>query len=172
MSNVLFNQPDDLQFASYTYTDPQQQQQPFQPLQSNPYAQPQAGGGYMPVGAQSSYSAGPQMQSMEPTISWSMSVLNPFKPIDQHIMDDADLAGPLIFCFLFGGFLLFNDECVGILPASDGIAEFVVDVASTEFDIVSNLGTLVHPFGISDVCDSAIYERATVAGGVPSGAFV
>ncbi|KAI9325981.1 hypothetical protein DFJ73DRAFT_791185 [Zopfochytrium polystomum] len=37
----------------------------------------------------------------------ALAVLNPFKAIDKHIMDDADLAGPLIFCFLFGGFLLF-----------------------------------------------------------------
>lgn len=28
------------------------------------------------------------------------------KPIDRHIMDDTDLAGPLLFCFLLGGFLL------------------------------------------------------------------
>lgn len=26
--------------------------------------------------------------------------------IDQHIMDDADLAGPFLFCALFGTFLL------------------------------------------------------------------
>lgn len=39
-----------------------------------------------------------------------MVVLNPFKTIDKHIMDDADLAGPLIFCFLFGGFLLLSGK--------------------------------------------------------------
>lgn len=27
--------------------------------------------------------------------------------IDQHIMDDADLAGPILFFLLFGFFLLF-----------------------------------------------------------------
>jgi protein YIPF5/7 len=35
-----------------------------------------------------------------------MTVLNPFKQVDKHIMDDTDLAGPLLFCILFGGFLV------------------------------------------------------------------
>ena len=38
------------------------------------------------------------------TKSWT--VLNPLKRPDQHIMDDADLAGPILFCFCFGMFLL------------------------------------------------------------------
>jgi hypothetical protein len=37
----------------------------------------------------------------------SMTVLNPFRRINEHIMDDADLAGPLIFYFCFATFLLF-----------------------------------------------------------------
>jgi hypothetical protein len=37
-------------------------------------------------------------------------VLNPFKSVNQHLMDDTDLAGPLIFCFLFGGFLLLSGK--------------------------------------------------------------
>lgn len=37
----------------------------------------------------------------------SMTVLNPLQRIDEHIMDDADLAGPIIFFFCFGLFLLF-----------------------------------------------------------------
>jgi hypothetical protein len=36
-----------------------------------------------------------------------MTVLNPFRRVDERIMDDADLAGPLIFCFCFATFLLF-----------------------------------------------------------------
>ena len=36
-----------------------------------------------------------------------MTVLNPFRRVEEHIMDDADLAGPLIFCFCFATFLLF-----------------------------------------------------------------
>lgn len=36
-----------------------------------------------------------------------MAVLNPFEQIDARIMDDADLAGPLIFFLCFATFLLF-----------------------------------------------------------------
>lgn len=39
--------------------------------------------------------------------SKSLTVLNPLKSIDEHIMDDADLAGPFFFCFCFALFLLF-----------------------------------------------------------------
>ncbi|KAG6608874.1 Rab GTPase interacting factor, Golgi membrane protein [Phytophthora cinnamomi] len=36
----------------------------------------------------------------------TVSVLLPTKQINEHILDDADLAGPLVFCFLFGMCLL------------------------------------------------------------------
>lgn len=38
------------------------------------------------------------------------SVLNPFKSTDSHIMDDTDLAGPLVFCLAFGGLLLLQGK--------------------------------------------------------------
>lgn len=38
------------------------------------------------------------------------SVLNPFKETDSHIMDDTDLAGPLVFCLAFGGLLLLQGK--------------------------------------------------------------
>lgn len=36
----------------------------------------------------------------------TLAVLNPMARIDQHIMDDSDLAGPLLFCVLFSVFLI------------------------------------------------------------------
>ena len=36
----------------------------------------------------------------------SMTVLNPLARVDKHIMDDADLAGPFVFCLAFAFFLL------------------------------------------------------------------
>ena len=36
-----------------------------------------------------------------------MAVLNPLGRVDANIMDDADLAGPIIICFLFAMCLLF-----------------------------------------------------------------
>lgn len=40
----------------------------------------------------------------------TLSVLNPLKMTDSHIMDDTDLTGPLIFCLAFGGFLLLHGK--------------------------------------------------------------
>merc|ERR1711939_162056 len=40
----------------------------------------------------------------------SLTVLNPLRPVDAHIMDDADLAGPLVFCFVFAMLLLLSGK--------------------------------------------------------------
>ncbi|KAH8118923.1 Yip1-domain-containing protein [Phellopilus nigrolimitatus] len=40
----------------------------------------------------------------------SLTVLSPFGRVDDHIMDDADLYGPLIFCFCFATCLLFSGK--------------------------------------------------------------
>jgi len=44
------------------------------------------------------------------TITQTFTVLNPLARIDQHIMDDSDLAGPILFFLLFGFFLLFSGK--------------------------------------------------------------
>ena len=51
-----------------------------------------------------------------------MTVLNPFRRVDEHIMDDADLYGPLIFCFCFATFLLFVSISLSFDVALRGIA--------------------------------------------------
>ncbi|CCI49643.1 unnamed protein product [Albugo candida] len=38
----------------------------------------------------------------------TQSVLLPMKKINEHILDDADLAGPLVYCFVFGMCLLLS----------------------------------------------------------------
>ncbi|CAG8644987.1 12925_t:CDS:2 [Funneliformis caledonium] len=40
----------------------------------------------------------------------SLAVLNPLKIADKNIMDDTDLAGPLLFCLVFGVSLLLNSK--------------------------------------------------------------
>lgn len=42
----------------------------------------------------------------------TLAVLNPFSPIErlEHVMNDSDLAGPLLFVVLFGAFLLFSGQ--------------------------------------------------------------
>jgi protein YIPF5/7 len=36
--------------------------------------------------------------------------LNPLKEIDRHLMDDTDLAGPIMFCLLLGSSMLFKGK--------------------------------------------------------------
>ncbi|KXN67630.1 Yip1 domain-containing protein, partial [Conidiobolus coronatus NRRL 28638] len=40
----------------------------------------------------------------------TITVLNPLKTVDSHMMDDVDLAGPVLFCLLLGGALLFGGK--------------------------------------------------------------
>lgn len=40
----------------------------------------------------------------------TLAVLNPFGRIDQHIMDDSDLAGPVLFFLIFGTSLLLSGK--------------------------------------------------------------
>ncbi|KAF8544735.1 hypothetical protein BDD12DRAFT_723195 [Trichophaea hybrida] len=40
----------------------------------------------------------------------TLAVLNPLQTVDQHMMDDSDVAGPIIFCVLFGTFLLLSGK--------------------------------------------------------------
>ncbi|KAI5819622.1 hypothetical protein BZA77DRAFT_259541 [Pyronema omphalodes] len=40
----------------------------------------------------------------------TLAVLNPLRTVDQHMMDDSDVAGPIIFCVLFGTFLLLSGK--------------------------------------------------------------
>ncbi|KAK9453499.1 hypothetical protein V1511DRAFT_462305 [Dipodascopsis uninucleata] len=42
--------------------------------------------------------------------SKTLTVLNPLARVDQNIMDDSDLAGPILFCLLFGTFLLLSGK--------------------------------------------------------------
>jgi hypothetical protein len=39
-----------------------------------------------------------------------LAVLNPLKTVDKNIMDDTDLAGPLLFCLIFGVSLLLTGK--------------------------------------------------------------
>ena len=50
---------------------------------------------------------GVDMARMAANQEQTLTVLNPLARIDQHIMDDSDLAGPILFFLLFGTFLLF-----------------------------------------------------------------
>ncbi|XP_075155399.1 protein YIPF5 homolog [Haematobia irritans] len=40
----------------------------------------------------------------------TLAVLNPMRGADQHILQDTDMAGPLVFCLALGGFLLLSGK--------------------------------------------------------------
>ena len=41
----------------------------------------------------------------------TLAVIHPFRgDVDPHLMDETDLAGPLVYCFLFGMILLFGGK--------------------------------------------------------------
>lgn len=42
----------------------------------------------------------------------TLSVLNPFRTPEKSIFEDTDMAGPLVFCLAFGGFLLLVSFCL------------------------------------------------------------
>eukprot|EP01104_Vermistella_antarctica_P007083 TRINITY_DN1781_c0_g1_i3.p1 TRINITY_DN1781_c0_g1~~TRINITY_DN1781_c0_g1_i3.p1 ORF type:complete len:229 (+),score=39.11 TRINITY_DN1781_c0_g1_i3:237-923(+) len=42
--------------------------------------------------------------------SKTVTVLHPTKKVDPHLMDDTDLAGPIVFCLLLGGFMLLTGK--------------------------------------------------------------
>lgn len=52
----------------------------------------------------------PKYGKQASNFSQTLAVLNPLARIDQHIMDDSDLAGPILFFLLFGTFLLFSGK--------------------------------------------------------------
>jgi hypothetical protein len=52
------------------------------------------------------------------TFAQTLTVLNPLARVDQNIMDDSDLAGPILFFLLFGTFLLFVRPPAFQLPLS------------------------------------------------------
>ena len=60
----------------------------------------------------------------------SLTVLNPLKQVDPHIMDDADLAGPLVFCFVFASFLLL----VRSFPLSSSQEFLIADVRIVDIE--------------------------------------
>lgn len=90
-------------------------------------------------------------------LSKALVVLNPFKTIDRHIMDDTDLAGPLLFCFLLGGFLLIAGKAhfgyiygIGIIGCVSMymILNLMSSVGIDSYRVVSVLGYSLLPIVI------------------------
>jgi hypothetical protein len=121
-TNVLFDDQQ-LNFQNFDYSNTAQYNNPSfsynQPMSQNVYAPPVVG----PVTwatVREAFTTGsnpeepPLLQELGINFDHikkkSVTVLNPFKAVDKHIMDDTDLAGPFVFCLLFGGFLLLSGK--------------------------------------------------------------
>ncbi|OBZ68248.1 Protein YIPF5 [Grifola frondosa] len=99
----------------------------------------------------------------------SLAVLNPLGRVDEHIMDDADLAGPLLFFFCFGTFLLFGIDAyrvvsvlgycllpmvgvgaLSVMVTLDGMLGYVLSTLSILWCTYAALGIFVAVLRMSD----------------------
>ena len=93
-----------------------QQLQQQQPQQQQPAMGAMgAMGGQAPIGGSTFLDEEPPLLvelGVNPAHIWTKtkSVLVPFKAVDQHILDDADIAGPVAFCLALGFCLLFSGK--------------------------------------------------------------
>jgi hypothetical protein len=78
----------------------------------------------------------------------SLAVLNPLRPVDRNIMDDTDLAGPLLFWLLLGVFLMFSGKVhfgyiygVAVLGVS-AICAILNLMSETEIDVYRTASVL------------------------------
>ncbi|KAI8906779.1 hypothetical protein EDD86DRAFT_240261, partial [Gorgonomyces haynaldii] len=148
--------PTEVNFQEFSYQDNSYQQPAYQ------YEQPNLSNEYKPVTFQSikaAFSTGddenepPLLEELgvnfKDIFQKGTAVLNPFKKLDSHILDDADLAGPLVFCMLFGGSLLL---------ANKAHFEYIYGVALIGWMSMYSLLNLMSETGID------IYRTASVLG--------
>ncbi len=75
----------------------------------------------------------------------TLAVLNPWRTIDQHMMDDSDVAGPILFCLLFGTFLLLVglllpfavESCPGVVWLRRGIGMECLALSGAVDELIS-----------------------------------
>lgn len=114
----------DPQFASFDYstTDPQYAASPYPPSNETMYTGPNMYAGSImtpqPVpnfeNTSSFEDEPPLMEELginfDHILQKTWAVLNPLTDTNATIMQDTDLAGPLVFCLAFGGFLLLSGK--------------------------------------------------------------
>ncbi|KAJ0167193.1 putative Yip1 domain-containing protein [Colletotrichum tabaci] len=95
----------------------------------------------------------------------TLAVLNPFRRIDQHLMDDSDLAGPLLSFLLYGTFLLFAGK------VHFGYIYGLALLGSTSLHIILSLMTPTdaHPSASSHQSAPQYGGPVGVGGGYPGG---
>ncbi|KAI9152458.1 hypothetical protein H9P43_009249 [Blastocladiella emersonii ATCC 22665] len=102
----------------------------------------------------------------------AVTALNPFRPIQRGLMDDTDLAGPLLFCLLFGMFLLLSGKvhfsyiyglgavgCLSMYAILNLMSDRGVDVSTT----ASVLGYCLLPMVLQSMV-TALLSLSTLIG--------
>lgn len=92
-------------------------------------------------------------------------MLNPLARIDQHIMDDSDLAGPILFFLLFGTFLLFSGKVhfgyiYGLALLGSGSLHFILSLMSPPVSPVDNPAMQDHASPASPMSSTLTFPRS------------
>ncbi|TNN20587.1 Protein YIPF5 [Schistosoma japonicum] len=101
--------PSEIQFSQFSYENANPI--PSQPV-NLPYPQVPYSSGSIYKGQEEDYENEPPLLeelgiNFSHIVQKTSSVLVPFKESSQEVLDDTDLAGPLVFCLLFGCTLMF-----------------------------------------------------------------
>lgn len=101
----------------------------------------------------------------------TLTVLNPLANIDTHIMDDSDLAGPILFFLLFGTFLLFSGKVhfgyiYGLALLGSSSLHVILSLMSPPLDANAQAQVHHHHHHHGDMNHA---HRRDGAGGAPTG---
>ncbi|KAK8172298.1 hypothetical protein BKA80DRAFT_20259 [Phyllosticta citrichinensis] len=100
----------------------------------------------------------------------TFTVLNPLARIDQHIMDDSDLAGPIIFFLAYGTFLLFSGKVhfgyiYGLALLGSVSLHWILSLMAPPVDPAAVVGAhdhpSVHPSSSSHFNSALTFPRST-----------
>ena len=86
-------------------------------------------------------------------------MLNPFSRVDQHLMDDSDLAGPLFFFLLYGTFLLLSGRVH---------FGYIYGLAVFGSFLLHGILSLMAPSATPDSSSTPSYPGAGGGGGAPA----
>lgn len=89
----------------------------------------------------------------------TIAVLNPFRRIDQHIMDDSDIIGPLLFLILFGFLLALSGKL------HFGYVYGLSLLGSTSLHFIISLMTPIDDDPSDQAAPNAVSQGATPYGG-------
>ncbi|ORY14760.1 golgi membrane protein-like protein [Clohesyomyces aquaticus] len=95
----------------------------------------------------------------------TLAVLNPFGRIDQHIMDDSDLAGPVLFFFIFGTSLLLSGKLhfgyiYGLALLGSISLHIILSLMSPPLTAAETAAAQDHPHSSSHFSSSLTFPRS------------